>query len=65
MKSLVQDTSKHPLVPGALLASICGDPQLRAHLLDGSQGERNHDQGEADSDFQQGGKFITHGGTLA
>ena len=30
MKSLVQDTTKHPLVPGALLASICGDPQSRA-----------------------------------
>lgn len=30
MKAKVQDTSKPRLVPGSLLASVCGDPQSRA-----------------------------------
>ena len=29
MKKLVQDCSVHPLVPGCVVAAICGDPQMR------------------------------------
>ena len=29
MRKLVQDFSVHPLVPGCVLAAICGDPQVR------------------------------------
>ncbi len=35
MKSLVQDITTHPLVPGGVLASVIGEPDLRkAHPLD-------------------------------
>jgi hypothetical protein len=38
VKRLVIDRSKHPLLPGAVLAAICGDPQARALLpLDHAQ----------------------------
>jgi SpoVK/Ycf46/Vps4 family AAA+-type ATPase len=38
VKRLVIDRSAHPLVPGAVLAAICGDPQARALLqLDDAQ----------------------------
>ena len=30
VKRLVIDRSAHPLVPGAVLAAVCGDPQARA-----------------------------------
>lgn len=32
MKRLIQDTSKHPLIPGCLLASVIGDPTSRKLL---------------------------------
>src|SRR5678816_4913500 len=35
MRSLVKDFATHPLVPGCVLGSIAGDPQLRkSHPLD-------------------------------
>jgi hypothetical protein len=38
VKRLVIDRSKHPLLPGAVLAAICGDPQARALIpLDHAQ----------------------------
>jgi hypothetical protein len=41
VKTLVIDRSAHPLLPGAVLAAICGDPQERG-LLPLGQGELVH-----------------------
>lgn len=62
MKSLVQDNAKHPLVPGALLASVCGDPQSRAlHPLDESALRRWNlaGTGELLAEFERAGLVTT------